>query len=73
MYNYWLKFVQLKSLKACKIVLGQLSKIAAVPDPKFWKWQNFFFKTAKLVEQFCKVYQNNPSGNSHMLLTNSQT
>ena len=35
--------------------------------------QNLFFKTAKLVERFCKVCQNNPSGNSHILLNNTQT
>ena len=36
-----------------------------MPDPKFKKRSNFFFKTAKLVERVCKQCQNNPSGNSH--------
>ena len=31
------------------------------------------FKTAKLVERFCKKWQNNPSGNSHILLNKTQT
>jgi len=56
-----------------KIASGQHSKIAALPDPKFKKQPNFFFKTAKLVERFCKVCQNNSSGNSHILLNNTQT
>ena len=38
---------------------------AVLPDTKFQKRPNFFFKTAKLVGRFCKVCQNNPSGNSH--------
>ena len=31
------------------------------------------FKTAKFVKHFCKKWQNNPSGNSHILLNNTQT
>ena len=52
-------------LLSCKILSGQLSWFAALPDLKFQKRPNFFFKTAKIVERFCKVCQNNPFGNSH--------
>ena len=31
------------------------------------------FKTAKFVERFCKKWQNNPSGKSHILLNNNNT
>ena len=62
-----------KLSKTYKIVSGQLRKIAALPDPKFWKRPNIFFKTAKGVERFGKKCQNNPSGNSHILLNNTQT
>ena len=31
------------------------------------------FKTVKFVESFCEKWQNNPSGNSHILLKNTQT
>ena len=50
-----------------KIVSGQLSKLAALSDPKSKKRPNFFFKTAKLVDCLCKKCQNNPSGNYHTL------
>ena len=36
----------------CKILSGQLSKLAVLLDPKFEKRPNFFFKTAKLIERF---------------------
>ena len=31
------------------------------------------FKTAKFVEHFCKKWKNNLSGNSHILLNDTQT
>ena len=39
-------------LPKCKFVSGQLIKLVALPDPKFKKRPNFFFKTAKFVERF---------------------
>ena len=48
----------------CKILSGQLSKLAVLLDPKFEKRPTFFFQNSQTHRALWKQCSNNPSGNS---------